>query len=267
MKVFEISKIVEELAPKALKEDFDNVGLMVGDSDAEVSTILVALDCTLSVIEEAKEIGAQMILTHHPILFLKPKTITKDTLLGKKLIELIKNDINVYSAHTNLDSTKDGMNDTIVKMLGFKIDKILEVSNSSKNGDAGIGRLVSLDTPMELSELVNIIKKKLSIQNLRFSGDLNKKIKKIAIINGSGQDFFAISKRYGADCIITGDTTYHYVSDYTEEGISILDIGHFGSEWPLFIDICDRLTEKILSVDKNVRVVVSKTNRDPYNFI
>ncbi|QAA31745.1 Nif3-like dinuclear metal center hexameric protein [Clostridium manihotivorum] len=267
MKVFEISKIIEQMAPKVLKEDYDNVGLMVGDNNAEVSTILVALDCTLSVIEEAKAIGAEMILTHHPLLFRKPKTITNDTLQGRKIIELIKNNINLYSSHTNLDSTKAGMNDTIVELLGFESEKILEPTKVPNFEGSGIGRLIKLESAIKLSDLVQDIKSKLGINNLRFTGDLNKEVKKIAIINGSGQDFFEISNRYGADCIITGDTTYHYVSDYNEMGISILDIGHFGSEWPLFINICNRLKEKFIAVDKNIKVVISKSTNDPYNFI
>lgn len=111
-------KIMEEIAPPSLKEDFDNVGLMVGDRKKEVSKVLVALDCTK--INKAEELNVDLILTHHPLIFKKPSSITTDTLLGSKIIELIKNDINLYSAHTNWDSVKNGINDTIVEVLGMK---------------------------------------------------------------------------------------------------------------------------------------------------
>ena len=126
LKVRDIDKIMEEYAPARFKESYDNVGLMVGDKECEVTSILVALDCTLEVIEEAKKKGCNVILTHHPLLFKKPTNITTDTLLGRKILELIKNDINVYSSHTNLDSVKGGINDIIMEFLGFENYYIIE---------------------------------------------------------------------------------------------------------------------------------------------
>ncbi|MGL5575617.1 MAG: Nif3-like dinuclear metal center hexameric protein, partial [Sarcina sp.] len=119
-------EIMERVAPIHLKEDFDNVGLMVGDKNKEIKKVLLALDCTDTVIEEAKEIGAELILTHHPLIFKKPSSITTDTLQGRKIIKLIQNDINLYSAHTNWDSVREGINDTIVDMLGFKSEEIID---------------------------------------------------------------------------------------------------------------------------------------------
>lgn len=111
-KVKDVIGVMEEFAPKTLKEDFDNVGLMVGDKEKKVEKILLALDCTLNVIEEAKEKKVDLIITHHPLIFRKPNSITTDTLIGKKIIELIKNDISLYSSHTNLDSAEKGLNET-----------------------------------------------------------------------------------------------------------------------------------------------------------
>ncbi len=108
---------------------------MVGDKDAIVTKILIALDCTMDVICEAMEKGCNFILTHHPLLFNKPKTITTDTLVGKKIIKLIKNDINVYASHTNLDSAKGGLNDIATEILGFNKYKIIQPSINSNYGD------------------------------------------------------------------------------------------------------------------------------------
>ncbi len=206
--------------------------------------------------------GAELILTHHPLLFRKPSTITTDTLLGRKIINLIKNDINLYSAHTNWDSVKGGLNDTLVEILGF--NKGIIMDKSPVDSEAGIGRVVELTKEMTVLEIINLIKSSLGIKNLRYAGDLNEVIKKIAIVNGSGQDFFGDAKKLGADLIITGDTTYHFVSDYKEMGLNILDIGHFNSEWPVLIKVSEKVKERL---DSDVEFIVSKEAKDPFEFI
>lgn len=259
-KVKDVIKCMENFAPEYLKEDFDNVGLMVGDKESEISKILIALDCTLDVINEAKNINADMIITHHPLLFRKPKTITTDTLLGKKIIDLIKNDISLYSSHTNLDSVQDGLNHTIAKMLGFEESKILVKSN--KSDLAGLGRVCSLDNIITIDELVQLLKTKLNINNIRVvEGKLA--INKIAIINGSGQDFIEKAINEGAQCIITGDTTYHYVSDYKELGITVIDIGHFSSEWIVFKETMGRIIEDI----PDIEFIFSNSCEEPYRYL
>ena len=264
MKVNDFCNIIEKIAPKRLKESFDNVGLQVGDKNNEVKKILVALDCTLDVIEEAKKESADLIFSHHPLMFIKPSNITTDTLQGKKIIELIKNNISLYSAHTNLDSVKNGLNDKIVGILGFESKKIMEVNE--EDNESGLGRIVSLDEEKTLEDIINLLKQKLKIKNLRFVGNKVDKIKKIAIINGSGQDFFGNAQREGVNCIITGDTTYHRVSDFKEIGISIIDIGHFYSEWPIMVSLVKDL-EKIIKNGENVEIIFSKVIKDPYEFI
>ena len=262
MKLNDIINIIEDIAPVNLKEGFDNVGLMVGDREKNITKILLALDCTEEVIKEAKEMDAELILTHHPLLFRKPSTITTDTLLGRKIINLIKNDINLYSAHTNWDSVKGGLNDTLVEILGFNEGIIMD--KSPVDSEAGIGRVVELTKGMTVLEIINLIKSSLGIKNLRYAGDLNEVIKKIAIVNGSGQDFFGDAKKLGADLIITGDTTYHFVSDYKEMGLNILDIEHFNSEWPVLIKVSEKVKERL---DLDVEFIVSKEAKDPFEFI
>ena len=195
IKVNNIIKEMELLAPTYLKEDFDNVGLMVGDKNKEVKKVLLALDCTLKVIEEAKKENVELIITHHPLIFKRPSSITTDTLQGKKIIELIKNDISLYSSHTNLDSVENGLNDTIVSILGFDNSKILE--KNKRDDKAGLGRIVSLNESIQLEDLISKIKKSLNINNLRVVKGKDK-VNKIAIINGSGQDFIGKAVALGA---------------------------------------------------------------------
>lgn len=259
IKVNNIINEMELLAPTYLKEDFDNVGLMVGDKNKEVKKVLLALDCTLKVIEESKKENVDLIITHHPLIFKRPSSITTDTLQGKKIIELIKNDISLYSSHTNLDSVENGLNDTIVSILGFDNSKILE--KNKRDDKAGLGRIVSLKESIQLEDLISKIKKSLNINNLRVVKGKDK-VNKIAIINGSGQDFIGKAVALGADCIITGDTTYHFASDYKEMEISILDVGHFASEQITFFNVMENLKEKF----KDVEFITSTVEEDPFSF-
>ncbi|MDP4176715.1 MAG: Nif3-like dinuclear metal center hexameric protein [Bacillota bacterium] len=266
LKVKDIMRIIEEFAPAYLKEDYDNVGLMVGNSEDEVKSILVSLDCTLETIKEAEEKECNLILTHHPLLFIKPKNITTDSLQGRKIIELIRNNINLYSSHTNLDMTLGGVNDIITEILGYDNWKIIEPSNSNENKseNVGIGRIVTLDKPILLSSICEKIKEKLEIQFLRYSGNDNLQIKKIAIINGSGQDYFSKAEKLGADCIITGDTTYHRVSDLSETGIAVIDAGHFETEWPAVKKLGIKLENKIRNLGFTNEIIISNVCKSPY---
>ena len=256
----DIIKIIEEFAPKNLKEDFDNVGLMVGDKTKEVKRVLLALDCTKEVIEEAKENNIDLIITHHPLIFRKPSSITTDTLQGKKIIELIKHDIALYSAHTNLDSVENGMNHTIAKSIGLEESTLLEVNN--KDNKAGIGRIGNIKNPMKVEEYAKSVMEVLKINNARLVKG-NDLVKKVAVINGSGQDFISRAVNKGADTIVTGDTTYHFASDFKEMGINIIDIGHFGSEWMIFLNVMNTIKIKL----KYIEIIESKSCKDPYIYI
>lgn len=261
-KVVDISKEIEKFAPEFLKEDFDNVGLMVGDREKVVKRVLLALDCTKKVIDEAVELDVDLIITHHPLLFKRPKSITKGDLIGDKVISLIKEDIALYSCHTNLDSAKNGINETIVEMLGFNSEKIIEPNKNENYKECGLGRIVKLEKESNLSDIVELVKSKLNIENMRVVKGTDR-IKKIAIINGSGQDFFYGAKSLGADCIITGDTTYHFASDFKEMGISIIDPGHFSTEYIVFLRTLEFLKDKF----KDVEFIASKKCADPYDFV
>ncbi len=259
---------MEEYAPSILSEDYDNVGLMVGDSGVEVTKILIALDCTIDVIREAVDRGCNFILTHHPLIFVKPKTITSDTLLGKKILELIKNNIAVYASHTNLDSVKGGLNDIATEMLGFNGGKVMQPSiiPGYDDGHNGIGRLVALDNPILLIDLCEKVKKIFNAEQIRYVGEENKTIKTIAIINGSGEDFFEMARNLKADCIITGDSKYHGACDLKEQGMTLIDAGHFITEWIPFQTFGKILQKKLQNKGYKNDVLISKCTVDTYKF-
>lgn len=258
-KVLDIAKAIEDVAPKALMEDYDNIGMMVGDENKEVKKVLLSLDCTKEVIQEAININSDLIITHHPLIFKKPKNIIAGDLLGDKVINLIKKDIALYSCHTNLDSSKGGINETVVSVLGFTSDEIIEPKEYK---DCGLGRLVRLKEEILLCDIIKLIKEKLNINNMRIVKG-SEKVKVLAIINGSGQDLFYRAKNLGADCIITGDTTYHFASDFKELGISIIDAGHFSTEYLAFLKTLEFLNEKF----KDVEFIASEKCSDPYEFV
>lgn len=268
LKVKDISKLIEDFAPLRLKESYDNVGLMVGDRNTVVSSILIALDCTEEVIEEAEKLKCNLIITHHPLLFRKPSSITSDTLIGRKVIRLIKNNINLYSAHTNLDSAGGGMNDSIACILGYENTTVIEPSENDANQSykAGIGRMAILEEEITLLELCDKVKKALQTTHIRYSGDDKMKIRKLAIINGSGQDYFYAAVQKGADCIITGDTTYHYVSDYSEDKVGIIDAGHFSTEWPAMKYFAIKLNRLLGQNGFDGKLYISEKVRDPYKY-
>ena len=244
--VNEFDEFIENMIPGILKEDFDNIGHLVGDGKDEVSGVLACLDCSLDAIDKAIELNYNMILTHHPLIFKKPDSVTTSTLQGSKIIKLIKNNINHYAIHTNLDSVSFGMNKLLVMLLGFSDEDIIE------NGcfhDSGLGRIVTITEGIKLKDLLEKVKT-IGKNSLKYAGDSGKILHKIAIINGSGQNFILKSIDLGADCIITGDTTYHHVKDAFEMGVTIIDMGHYESENLPFSEFINYLKGELLN--KNI---------------
>lgn len=258
----DIHNIIEKHAPSKYKESYDNTGLLIGDMDGFVTKVLVSLDCTLEVIDEAIEKGCNLILCHHPVIFNKPSSITQGDLLGKKIIKLISNNINVYSSHTNLDSIFGGLNDILIDLFGFEKGEIIEPIDEN----AGLGRIVKLAAPLKLDELCAKVKGSLNLDVLRYSGDDSKLISKVAVINGSGQSFFIKAVALGADCIITGDTTYHNISDMNEEGIAVIDAGHHGTELQAFKVFSEWLQKEIKAAGFNNNVIFTEKNLCPYKY-
>ena len=227
MKTRDIINILEKKFPKINAEEWDNVGLLIGDYNKEVKKIQFSLDATLESIENAISKKVDMIITHHPIIFKAIKDITEQNILGKKIRDLIKNDINVYAIDTNLDSSIDGLNDYILKKLGILEYKILDF-DEEKN--CGIGRIFKLDEEKDLKKFIEELNLKLQISNLRvISNDLNKKIKKVALINGSAMSYWRKAKKE-SDLFITGDVGYHDALDALESGLNVIDFGHYESE-------------------------------------
>lgn len=258
VKCRDIMWIMEDLAPREYAEEWDNPGLNVGDPDAEVGKILVALDASEKVIDEAVEKGADMIVTHHPLLFHSVKKIRYDEPDGRKLIKLIRNNIGVFAAHTNLDAAKGGTNDRLADIIGLKN---LEVLSLLKEDGVGIGRIGTIDEDTTLGMLAVKIKEALGLDAVRVTGNLSKRVKKAALCTGAGFEFIDDAVKAKCDVFITSDVRYHEAMQAIDKNIAIIDATHYATE-DIIVPVLVSYLQKKLEVRgvNDVEVIASAVN-------
>lgn len=252
----EIIAFLNTVAPQDLKEDYDNVGLLIGDEEKKVHTVLVSLDADESVAKEAQKKEADLVLTHHPLIFKPLKRVTNDDSISRTVVSLIKNDIALFSMHTNFDSVKDGLGDLF-------LDKLCETKNRTTiegDGENGIGRFANLSCPKALCDLLQNVKQQFSLSSIRYVGDENKKIETIAVCNGGGAEFVYRAKELGADCYVSGDIKYQHARFAYENDIALIEIPHFAAE-NIFVDFAASLLKekfgdalKVVKTQENIDV-------------
>ena len=245
----DILKKIENKYPLELQYSWDNSGLNIGDEKQDVKNILLTLEITEKTVDEAIEKNIDLIISHHPFVFSKINKINKNDIKGKLIYKLISNSISVYCMHTNYDLAFDGLNDYFMNLIGAKTENILEIEGSLgfyQNGrDYGLGRVGILEEEISVEEFILQLKNKLNIKHLKYIGDEHKKIRKIAVVTGAGAEFFEKAKAIKADIFITGDMKYHQAMDALEMGVSVIDCGHYGSEY-IFADSIKDFLENIL---------------------
>ena len=254
----DIIDVIEEWAPVENAEDFDNVGLLVGDPKENVNKALITIDTLENVIDEAIENKCDLIISFHPIIFNGLKKLTQETYVERVVQKAILNGINIYSVHTNLDNHLEGVNYQISKRLSLSNTEILIKKN---NLEIGMGMIGELNTGLNELDFLNYIKEKMDVTAIKHSSFLNKKIRKVALLGGSGS--FAIEKAIenDADCFITADLKYH---DYfkAENKILLVDIGHYESEQYTKNLILNLLNKKI----PKFACIISKSKTNPVNY-
>ncbi|SFJ20109.1 dinuclear metal center protein, YbgI/SA1388 family [Halobacillus dabanensis] len=364
----EVINQFEKWAPKHFAYDWDNVGLQVGTLHKPVHTIMVTLDVLENVVDEAIEKGVDLIIAHHPLLFVKLSQINLDTPKGRVVQKLIKHDITVYAAHTNLDVAAGGVNDVMADLLGVKQTKpLIETEKDSlvkltvfvpeshanelreaiseagaghignyshctyqlsgqgtfkpesgtdpyigeqgkmeyvdekrietivpktklpavlkamedthpyeevaydlypllnEGEQMGVGRVGKLDEPVLLSTLVERVKKEYQVPHVRVSGNLDKKVKKVALLGGSGEKYIHAAKRSGADVYVTGDMTFHMTQDAAEMGLSVIDPGHHVEKV-----VCPKVKQYLedhCNGVGNLNIIISESNTEPFKVI
>ena len=224
----EILDRLEQLSPASFAMDWDNSGLQLGDRDAEIRRVLIAVDATKEVIEEAVELKADLILTHHPMIFSPIKNIVKDDVLGNKILTLAEHHIAVFSMHTNFDVI--GMADEVADRLNLKHKRVLEVTFEDDISKEGLGRYGMLPREMSLKELAEEVKIKFKIPGVVMYGDGDAIVEKVGILGGSGASVIPNAIQNKCQVLITGDLKYHEVLDAMQEGLCLIDAGHFGIE-------------------------------------
>lgn len=227
MKAKEIIQLMNKWAPPTLIEDWDNTGFQIGDDNKEVNKILVALDLSGEVCKKAIDEDFQMIITHHPLIFKPLSSITTSNYKENLIYNLIKKDIVVYNAHTNLDKTDGGVNHQLGKILGLYNDTPLGFSESLPQ--FGFGRVGDIEKT-QLKNYINVIKDKLDIDYLKVYGNQEREVQRVAVCGGSGSEFIMDAYRKGACIYITGDIKYHDAQLGTELGLTIIDAGHYHTE-------------------------------------
>ena len=366
IKVSDIIKKIEQWLPEKFAIKEDKIGLITGSYDKEVNKILVTLDVNLEVIKEAIDNKVDFIFAHHNPFYNMPETFVSDTPQGRILKELLKNDISLYIAHTNLDAAFGGVNDVLADMIGLKnvsslvtgwkeryvkfavnvpenfeekvraaitdagagyignysdctfhvkgdgyfmpkqgtepflgkieklskvnevkietilniekLDKVLKAMlevhpyeelaydifplyNDGKK--TGLGRIGYIQNPITLKEFLDLVNKLLGTSNLKYSGDLNRHVYKIALCGGSGMSFFKDAYSKGADVYLTGDIKFHEAQEAQELGLALIDAGHYATEKPVVEKAANFL---LLNFKDEAQVITSKVNTDPFMY-
>lgn len=364
-----ITSLIEKLAPRKLAEEWDNVGLLVGNPAGEISAVLLALDVTPEVVREAVTVGANLIISHHPLVFRPLKNIREDNPQGQLISNIIRNGIHVYCAHTNLDNAGEGVNQILARKLGLndiqvlnpdkpeKIYKlvvfipdthvdlvrdaitaagagwignysdctfsthgtgtfkasdnckpfigkpgVLEKASEIKletvvkenqidrvvramlkahpyeevaydvyplvndAGRLGMGRIGRLEKPLVFREFMDMVKAFLNVPVLRYGGDSEVTVKKIAVCGGSGASFIHKAVFAGADVLVTGDLKYHEAQDALSLGLAFVDAGHYATEVPVIAALENYLKKNLVLEGISVPVFVSGSSKDSFSF-
>ena len=224
MKVKDIITIIEDFAPLSVQEGWDNSGLCVGSPEDDVNGVLIALDCTPELVDEAVACGADMIVTHHPLIFSGLKKISPNNQVGLAVTKAIRAGISIYAAHTSADKVLAGVSGDMARRLGLQDVIILQ-----KDGDeTGLGVVGNLPEPISSEQAIELVKQAFSLKAMKTSKPLDGMISRVAMCGGSGGSLIGEARRSGAQLYISGDISYH--NFFTEEGFMIMDIGHYESE-------------------------------------
>ena len=233
--VRDIYNSINQVAPFETQEKWDNSGFLVGDLNQEASGILISLDISLKAVQKAKESGCNLIFSHHPVIFSGLKSLYSDTVVSK----LVKNDISAICCHTPLDIAKGGINDLIVEKLTSEFEIAEEIFPIEADG---LGRIITLKTPVTLQEFAQISKKALNCEVVRYSAGFQNQIQKIAICSGSGASMLEeLAGR--CDCFLTGDVKHDRWYKAQELKIALLDCGHYHTEVIMIPYVAEKLRQ------------------------
>ena len=261
--VQDICTLLESVAPLAYQESYDNAGLIVGNGYTVVTGVMICLDVSEPVIDEAIRNGCNLIISHHPLIFKGLKNITGNGRVVACLVKAIKHDLAIYASHTNLDSVLNGVNGMIARKIGLKDAEVL-VPNQPFNASEpyGLGVVGNLETAVDEDEFLHLVKQTFKCQCLRYSVLTGKKVQRVAVCGGSGSEFLNQAKLAGATVFLTGEAHYH---EFFTEGqdILLIDAGHFETEQftkELFFEIISKKSPTFA-------IHISAAEKNPVNYL
>ena len=263
-KVVTICQIIDAFAPFKIQEDFDNAGFLVGRRHQEVTKILVSLDITREVVEEAAQLGAELIVAHHPVIFHPVKSVIDGTPAGEILLALIEHRIAAICAHTNLDAACGGVNDCLAEALGLtEIGQLQQAGVDAQGRPYGIGRVGTVHRPgLSAREYAAFVKERLNAANVRFVGG-GRPVQRVAVGGGACGSMLEDVVVQGCDTFVTADLKYNQFLDAKALGLNLLDAGHFSTENVVCAPMARWLSEEFPMVE----VYLSEVHREVYKSV
>ena len=262
-----VMNALERIAPRHLAEDWDNTGLLVGSYAQKVERILVALDVDDIVVAEAIERGADMIVAHHPAIFRGMKQLRTDLPLGRRLAALLTHGIAVAAAHTNLDITRGGVNDVLAARLGLEKLSTFITTEQADGSAESLGRIGTLPAPVAIDDFAHSVCKRLGVSHVRLVRAAGRPVRRVAVVGGAGAEFIDTAVRRGADVYLTGDVKYHEAQRAAEQGMHLIDAGHFGTERPVLPVLADLLRAELAAEHGTVEILVTERQNDVFDVI
>lgn len=255
--VSDVCRTLEELAPVGLAESWDNVGLLLGHRNWEVSTLMTCLTLTERVAAEAVERGVQMVITHHPILFRSAKRLTDETAEGRIIMKLMTSGIAVYSAHTAFDSATAGINQQLAEHFG--LTEICALRGRQGDPSLGAGRMGRLQNPLGREEFLDRVATVTGADWVQWVAEGPEVIQRVAVGCGAAGDFLADAAVAGCDTFVTGEARFHTAIEAESRGMNLVLLGHYASERPAMVELAATLGVRL----PDLRCVVSAQDRDP----
>ncbi len=262
MLVHDVCRFLDEFAPPRLAEDWDNVGLLVGDSARSVNKIMTCLTITPDSAAEAVRERVDLIITHHPLPFRPLKRLTTETVPGRLLLQLIEASIAIHSPHTGFDSAAEGINQRLAEGMGLQEIRPL-VPLSADEEHIGAGRYGKLAEPQSLSSIADRLKRQLTVSGLHQVGPTEELVSMVAVACGSAGEFLDAARQCGCSLLVTGETSFHTCLEAEATGVALLLPGHYASERFAVEQLAELLATEFADLD----VWASRDERDPLRWV
>jgi dinuclear metal center YbgI/SA1388 family protein len=258
---------LNEIAPFSMAESWDNVGLLVGNRNREVSSILVGLDPTNLLLEEAIETGADTVITHHPAIFKPIPSINTADPAGSFLETALTARLNIFACHTNFDSVSLGVNDILAELLGLQDIKPLVPSTTHPEEGAGMGRIGTFPVTKNRQEFVTVLLEVLALQDIQVAGPMPEKITTVALCGGSGSEFAEIALKNGADVYLSAEIKHNVARWAEESGFCIIDGTHYATEKPAVHLLAQRLREYVSGKNWDIAINETRIEKHPFTTV